>query len=735
MLRSLHKFPGLFAALLIVIMTLSGAVLSVFPALETLQAPAQSEASLRVSVLAERVVANYPGVEQIRRAPSGRITAFYFDEGRPGSVVIDPATGAGVADYEPSAIQRWMTSLHRSLFLGDAGRMITAAGAAALLVLSLSGLMLIVRRMGGWRRIFAPLRGPLAGRLHVALARLTLAGFLLSATTALFMTASTFDLIPRAHIPEFPADISGRTGAAPFDMPMLRETPVSAFRELTFPYPGDPTDVFTFKANNGSGYLDQGTGAVLVWQAPDAWQRVSETIYMLHTGEGAAWLGLILGLMMLGGPLMAGSGVLLWVQARRSRPAIRHNAAPGKADTILLVGSEGGSTWGFAATLHAALVQAGLKVHTGAMSGFAPERFKDARRVIVLAATYGEGTAPASARGFLERLNTLPKTPEMPLAVLGFGDRQFPDFCGYAHDVARAAEAKGWSEFLPMATIDRQSPQEFARWGQELGEAIGHPLELSHSPAIARLHPLTLISRRDYGGDMQAPAAILRFALPKAGIMSRLTGRGFPRFSPGDLLGILPQGSSVPRFYSLASGRRNGFLEICVSRHPGGLCSGQLLDLAPGDEVQGFIRHNAGFRPSRSRKPVILIGAGTGIGPLAGLARNNRTKRAMHLWFGVRHPDSDLFYEQELREWQEDGRLASVNTAFSRGPLRVYVQDALRNDAKRIAGLIEGGADILVCGGRDMAAGVAEALSDILMPTGLSPAILKAERRYVEDIY
>ena len=28
----------------------------------------------------------------------------------------------------------------------------------------------------------------------------------------------------------------------------------------------------------------------------------------------------------------------------------------GGAETILLVGSEGGSTWGFAATLHAALV-------------------------------------------------------------------------------------------------------------------------------------------------------------------------------------------------------------------------------------------------------------------------------------------------------------------------------------------------------------------------------------------
>lgn len=148
MLRSVHKFPGLIAALLIVVMTLSGAVLSIIPALEAVQAPPQSEPTLTVAALADRVAATYPGVEQIRRAPSGQITAFYFDAGQPGAVIIDPATGAGVTDYEPSAFQRWMTNLHRSLFLDDAGRLIVAAGAAALLVLSISGLKLTARHGG-----------------------------------------------------------------------------------------------------------------------------------------------------------------------------------------------------------------------------------------------------------------------------------------------------------------------------------------------------------------------------------------------------------------------------------------------------------------------------------------------------------------------------------------------------------------------------------------------------------
>lgn len=736
MLRTLHKIPGLIAALLIVVIALSGTFLSVFPALEVAQAPAQSETDLTVATLADRVVLAYPGVEQIRRAPSGQITAFYFDGGRPGAMVIDPATGQGVENYEPSAIQRWMTNLHRSLFLDDAGRLTAAAGAASLLVLSLSGLMLTARRVGGWRRIFSRLRGPLLGRLHVEVARLTVVGLLLSSTTALFMTASTFGLVPEdGDPPAFPTEVSGQTGAVPGAISLLRDTPVAALRELTFPYPGDSTDVFTLKTASGAGYLDQGTGVTLVWMNHGLWQRVTETIYMLHTGQGAAWLGIILGLIALGAPVMAGTGVILWVQARRTRPRIKSNTAAGQADTILLVGSEGGSTWGFAATLHLALTQAGHKVHTGAMSQFTPSRYKRAQRVIVLAATYGEGAAPASANGFLDRLAALPQAPEIPLAVLGFGDRQFPEFCGYAADVTRVADEKGWSQLLPMATVDRQSPQEFARWGRDLGQALGHPLELSHSPAIPRSHALTLISRRDYGAEMQAPAAILRFAIPKAGLLARLTGRGFSRFSAGDLLGIVPEGSTVPRFYSLASGYSDGFVEICVSRHPSGLCSDQLLDLTPGQSVQGFVRRNFDFRIAHNAKPVILIGAGTGIGPLAGFARGNHPGRPMHLYFGARHPNSDLFYGEELQNWQADGRLTSVTTAFSRTSARAYVQDALRADSARVVRLIGEGAQVLVCGGRDMAAGVVDTLADILTPAGLTPDLLKTEGRYVEDTY
>ena len=286
MVRRLHRWPGLLALALLTILSLSGAALSIFPTVEHLSAP-RPEAGLTVASLAERIKAAYPGVEQIRRSPSGQITVYWFDQGAPGAAVVDPATGQGVAPADPDPIERWFTNLHRSLFLGDTGRIVMAAGAAAMLLLSLTGAALVARRAGGWRRWFARLRGPFAGRLHVEIARVAVIGLVLSSVTALWMTASTFDLLPDDGTAlAVPTTVSGGTGFAPGAMDLLCQTQVDEMRELGFPYPGDATDVFTLKTDQGTGYLDQGTGALLVWADLSGWEHASETVYMLHTGTG-----------------------------------------------------------------------------------------------------------------------------------------------------------------------------------------------------------------------------------------------------------------------------------------------------------------------------------------------------------------------------------------------------------------------------------------------------------------
>lgn len=726
MIRVLHRWPGLLAAVLLIVVALGGSALSVFPAMDRLSSPA-APTGQSVAELAALVQAAHPGVEQIRRGPSGRVTAYWFDGDTAGAAVIDPANGRDIGSADAGAVEGWLKSLHRSLFLDDPGRIGVAVVAGLMVALALSGAVLVARRMGGWRRWFAPQRMPGAGGLHTTLARIAVAGLLVSGVTGLWMAAATFSLLPDDSAnPDFPTAVSGLTGLSPRDLSALQAVPVTDLREITFPAAGDATDVFSLTTTAGSGFVDQGNGQMLVWADNGPWSRVWDWVYLLHTGDGAALWGLALGLMGLCVPVLAVTGGVIWWRARQSRPRLSGMVAADRAETVILVGSEGGTTWGFATTLAQALQAAGQSVYLGPLSGFAPARYGAARRIIMMAATWGDGDAPSSAKGAEDRLAAAAVPDGVDLVVLGFGDSSFPAYCGFAERLAAVAQAKGWPMPLPLTRIDRQSSQDFARWGVALGQAIGLPLALNHHTQPPQSVALTLIGRRDYRGA-ETPVAILRFALPK---------RGFGRFAPGDLLGILPQGSDQPRFYSLASGRGDGFVEIAVRQHPGGLCSGQLVGLALGGQVQGFLRPNPGFQPDRRAAPLILIGAGTGIGPLAGFVRAQGRRRPVHLWFGARSAETDLLYAEELADWQRDGRLDGLTCAYSRsGRGRRYVQDALRDDAEALRQLVARGAQIMVCGGRDMAQGVQAALTDILAPAGLTPRMLKAEGRYAEDSY
>ena len=208
-----------------------------------------------------------------------------------------------------------------------------------------------------------------------------------------------------------------------------------------------------------------------------------------------------------------------------------------------------------------------------------------------LAATYGDGQPPAHAADALARIARTPVTAATA-TVLGFGDRQYPAFCGFAEALDPALRGRGWAGLLPLARIHQQSVQEFARWGQDLAQALGELLEIDYRPRLPPSTALQLVSRRDYPGGAGEPAAILRFALPPTHWPDRLRGRGLGPFVAGDLLGVLAPGSAVPRYYSLASGRGDGFVEICVRRMPGGVCSSYLHTLQPGDSIQAFVRRS-----------------------------------------------------------------------------------------------------------------------------------------------
>jgi sulfite reductase (NADPH) flavoprotein alpha-component len=743
--KALHRWLGLTVGTLAWVLGLSGAFLAFDPVQQAWQAPA-APGDLSVATLAARVTRSVPGAQEIRRMPSGAIVVFSFDGDQAKAAYVDPADGRVLGPWQPSALPRWVKNLHRSLLLGDAGRWGAAGIALGMAFLSLSGGVVLLRRMGGWRALAARVRGSLAQRIHVLVGRVVLAVLALTSLTALTLSASTLGLVALDAGAE-PEALSVATGQAAWpvaQLDLLQGQPMADLRRLNFPDPVDPADTWKLTTRQGKVWIDRYSGQTLASQNSTPAQRIYDWALVLHSGEGAWPWAVVLGLA--GGCVWVFwlSGVAMWWQARQLAPHITGNSPLAQADVLLFVASEGGSTWGFAQTLQDALRKGGHRVHSAALENF--ETTPATRQVFVLAATYGDGQAPVHASHALAHIATLgPGAVPIPVTVLGFGDRQFGAFCAFAEALEQGFRTQGWPMLLPLERIHQQSSQQFSRWGVALAQALGEPLALVHVPRVPPTTVLTLVSRQDFAGTPGArsqaaqaaqAAAILRFSWPAQGLGARLRGHGLARFGAGDLLGIVAPGSAVPRYYSLASGRKDGFVEICVGQTPGGLCSTRLLGLKPGDRIAAFIRTNPGFVLPPTRRPVVLVGAGTGVAPLAGFIRRNDRHSPMHLYFGGRDPTRDFYFGPEIQRWLAEERLTAVHTAFSRvlegGG---YVQDAVRRDAEHLRRLVAQGAIVRVCGGRAMAQGVTEALDAVLAPLHLTVLQLKASERYAEDIF
>ncbi|MBY0463478.1 MAG: PepSY domain-containing protein, partial [Burkholderiales bacterium] len=542
--KAIHRWLGLTVGTLAVVLGVTGAMLAIDPVQQAWQAPA-APGDLPVATLVERVTRNVQGVEEIRHMPSGAVVVFSFSGDQPQASYVDPGDGRVLGPWQATVLPRWVKNLHRSLLLGDAGRWGAAATALAMGVLCASALVLLLRRLGGWRRLAARVRGSLAQRIHVVTGRVVLGVLCLTSLTALTMSASTLGLVAldTAVEPEVLSVVTGQPALPGAQLPALQGLAVQDLRRLNFPGTTDPEDTWKLATAQGQAWIDQYSGQVSAHKDATFAQRVNDLAVVLHTGESAWVWAVVLGLAGASVLLFWWSGVVIWWQARRLAPHITGNAPLAQADVLIFVASEGGSTWGFAQTLQNALSQGGHRVHTSALENFCTTAAT--RQVFVLAATYGEGQAPAHASHALAQLAKC-QASAVPVTVLGFGDRQFPAFCAFAVAVDRALRAQGWPELLPLECIHQQSGQQFARWGEALAQALGEPLVLAHVPRVPPTVALSLVARRDYVGANGEATAILRFAWPAQGVGARLSGRGLARFAAGDLVGIVPPGSAVP---------------------------------------------------------------------------------------------------------------------------------------------------------------------------------------------
>jgi sulfite reductase (NADPH) flavoprotein alpha-component len=234
----------------------------------------------------------------------------------------------------------------------------------------------------------------------------------------------------------------------------------------------------------------------------------------------------------------------------------------------------------------------------------------------------------------------------------------------------------------------------------------------------------------------------------------------FSNFRPPamELAQSLPELS--PRLYSIASSLKAHPDQVHLTvgkvtylkeeRLRKGVASTLLAErVQEGSSLRVFVQKSHGFTvPADDNASMIMVGPGTGIAPFMAFLQERSSRKSPGknwLFFGDQKSSTDYLYHDQLGDYQRQGILHRVDTAFSRDQdQKIYVQDRMRENASELFQWLESGASFFVCGDASrMAKDVDKALHEIVKEQGnLSTEkatayikALKASGRYSRDVY
>jgi NADPH-ferrihemoprotein reductase len=160
----------------------------------------------------------------------------------------------------------------------------------------------------------------------------------------------------------------------------------------------------------------------------------------------------------------------------------------------------------------------------------------------------------------------------------------------------------------------------------------------------------------------------------------------------------------------------NGSLQHTPSAHPRSMS--YALDgpqqLLQNGKIYAHIRKSQFKLPTIASRPVIMVGAGTGVAPFRAflqervvLLKMGREVGRTILFFGCRNQHQDYIYDEEIRETAKAlGARFSLVTAFSRPDhgSKTYVQDRVKEHAEEVCELMTNqDAHFYICGSANMA--------------------------------
>lgn len=602
---------------------------------------------------------------------------------------IDPNTGKVLAEVKPkSSFIQWITALHRSLFLKEAGRAIVAIVSFLLFLITISGFILILKRQKGIQNFFNKVnKDSKASYVHVVLGRLLLIPILIIALTGTFIFMLQLDLFQsegtESYINKNHKEISSKNLD---EFSFFKNTRLGSVKRIEFPFiPDDEDEPFIVHLKKSTISINQINGSIIS-ESIHPYSAILEEINLdLHTGRTSIVWAIILGVASLNILIFIYTGFI--VTLKRTKTKVKNKYKAHHAEIVILYGSENGTTLFFVNQVLKQLLSEGSIVFVSEMNKY--EVYPNAKKLLIFTSTYGLGDAPTNASLFKKLLLKNPQQNEIEYTVVGFGSKSYVDFCSYAKEVDKLLKSQSWAkQLIPMQTVNERSAEDFVHWAQMWSLS---------TPTLALATSTAIYQTKNHGLKKYKIVDKTTVSKDNSTFLLTLKAPFRQKYNSGDLLAVYPLNNQTERFYSI--GKRNNKIQLLVKLIPNGLGSSYLYSLEAGNYIKARVLKNELFHFPAKARNIAMIANGTGIAPFLGMIEENKKKVNLRLYVGFRNTNTLIYsYQNFANQMIKLKKLQDLQIAFSREGNKMYVMDLIKQDAGYFADLLKNKGIIMICG-------------------------------------
>ncbi|MBB78787.1 MAG: FAD-binding oxidoreductase [Crocinitomicaceae bacterium] len=699
--RKSHLILAISSFLFLIITTLTGVILSFKPiAFELHEANINKVGNKNISTLINELNSKFDEIIEIKVDKNNLLKLSLINKGEYQEFFADPDTlKKKVSEIETSKIFKYAEIIHRSLFLGVVGRFFIGLSSFFLLLISVSGIILLLKRQISPKNFFKKInKVGFYEDWHAILARASIVFILIIALSGSILSMNRFGLLPQKN------EINHNLKPDKFEkynkirlekFQIFQETNLKKLESIQFPFSSDKEDYFKVKLKDKELIINQFNGEIISESKIENLTLFKQLSYNLHTGKGNVIWSIILFVSCLNILFFIFSGYKMALKRFKSKK--RNYITKDISDIVILVGSENGSTMQIAKEFKNNIIKTSQNIFIDELNNYT--LYKNLKHLIIFTSTYGDGSPPSNANKFISKFEKIKQPFDFNFSIVGFGSKTYPKFCQFAKDIStKLKKQTNCYEFIPLKLINEKSIESLNKWSNDWSKKM--------NVQIKKINLKNLVSYKIYNKTIPNQSNNQTFLLE-----INLSKKDF---KSGDLIAITDLENKVERYYSLGQGM-NGLAIICVRKIPNGICSSYLSEINIGSNIRARIEKNKNFNLPKDAEKIIAISNGTGITPFIGMGYENKNKIDFHIYWGGKSKNVLKVFEPHIKKLKDKKLINEFKSVFSQeNKNSKYVQDIILNNQDFISNSIYNGSKILICGSIVMRDEVLKIIDEIL---------------------